>query len=313
MDEFSRFLAVTELKSISGAAKLLNVSQPALSRTIAMLEERLKAPLFSRSSRGVELTPVGAVLYEHASAAMRALRDAEEEIKALQRDEDLTLTICAGDSWGYAVLPPIIGAFARRHPKVRLTLDIAEHENRVNGLRNGRYEVAFGITTPKFETSPIYTWIPMMTARFDIYTCADHPLQVTKSMREEDLLSYPWINHNFEFDVNPSQWRQTNRNYAIRCNTLFSAIQVAQGSSFLISTARAFAGMLGRFGTVRLMEDPISPLFTSGLLYPNRTPLRPAAKAFVQMVIAACRPADFQSAIGRDPGPDPAAAGVCML
>ena len=69
MDQIWRlkhFLAVAEAGSVQGAARSLNISQPALSKSLRQLEEHLQAALFDRSARGVVLTPMGQVFYRHA-------------------------------------------------------------------------------------------------------------------------------------------------------------------------------------------------------------------------------------------------------
>lgn len=75
------FLAVCRANSISGGARLLNISQPSVSNAIAQLEQSLGASLFERSRTGITLTTEGEVLLRRADAIDSLLRDAEEEIQ----------------------------------------------------------------------------------------------------------------------------------------------------------------------------------------------------------------------------------------
>jgi len=289
MDTLDRFLLVAEVKSISGAAKLLRVSQPALSRTIAQLEARFKVELFRRTASGVELTAAGLVLYEGAGSAARALRNAEEEINLIERSEELTLTLCAGDTWGFGILPPVIQRFAKLYPDVDLQLDVQEHDTRMSGLRNGTYEIAFGVISPKYEASPLYAWTPMLSARYGIFCRAGHPLLAMSDVGQAEVSEFPWINHQLEYDIRPVPLRQSGRNYKLRTNTMLNAMQVMRGSDLLISAAEWLKDMFERNGLVYLKEDATSPLFVSGYVYMRRSPLRLPAKRFLTLVVEHCK------------------------
>lgn len=78
LTQLGYFVAVAEEGSLSRAAKRLYVSQPPLTRQIRALEEELETSLFVRTSRGVDLSPSGAVFLEHAREILGALRRAEE-------------------------------------------------------------------------------------------------------------------------------------------------------------------------------------------------------------------------------------------
>ncbi len=86
------FYAVANTGNISRAAKELYISQPAISKSIQKLEESLHVQLFLRSSRGVALTPEGALLYSHVKSAFETL--------------DMGRKSCAApSSWASAICP----------------------------------------------------------------------------------------------------------------------------------------------------------------------------------------------------------------
>jgi len=145
MDDYLRFLAVAEHRNISRAAEALNISQPALSRTIRLLEDRYGTPLFERTPQGAELSDAGKTLYIYASRAVRALNNAREEIDHSLHQTRLILPICSGDSWGYGILPHVIESYRRDNPEVSIHLDVIEHDARMRGLETRRHDVAFGV------------------------------------------------------------------------------------------------------------------------------------------------------------------------
>ena len=289
MNDISRFLLVAEVKSISRAASIVHVSQPAMSRTISQLEERFQAALFRRTAAGVELTPAGSVLYEKASTAARSMRDAEEEINAIARAEELSLTIAAGDGWGFGILPPVMRRFAAVYPTVQIRIDVVDHDTRMMGLRNGTYEVAFGIVSPTHESSPLYRWQPVVRVRYGVYCRVGHPLLSKRRVGQRDLAAASWINHHLEYDIQPSQLLNSGRQYVLRTNTLLNANEVVRGSDLLISTAKPLRDLFERNEITYLMEDPISPLFVSGPVQLSRTQLRTPARRFVRLALEHCK------------------------
>src|SRR4051812_12500434 len=87
MPEIRAFLEVVHEGSFTRAAARLNISQPALSRRISLLEKSLGSPLFSRYLDGIQLTEAGAALLPHAHAATTALRDGLEAVRGTTQGE----------------------------------------------------------------------------------------------------------------------------------------------------------------------------------------------------------------------------------
>ena len=83
------FYAVAKAKNISGAAKELYISQPAISKAISKLEQNLDTTLFIRNSRGVCLTPEGEMLYEQVHTAFNCIKTGEEKIRLLLQADNV--------------------------------------------------------------------------------------------------------------------------------------------------------------------------------------------------------------------------------
>ena len=304
MDSFTRFLAVADEKSISRAAARLNVSQPALSRTISLLEDRFGTDLFKRTAAGVELTSAGTILYEYANRAARAISNAENAIQHAEERGKLILTIAAGDGWAYGILPDVIRSFSQAHPSVAVRLETMDLESRTQGLRNGNFDLTFGVLSPEYIATGTVEFLPLLEAPYDVYCHVGHPLARLSPGREpspEELLAYPWINHKFEYDYDTSLSLRTARNHAVRTNTMLSAIEIIQGSPFLISTAKWFRHFFERNNMHRLCEDNESPVFCSGAVFQRSDALRPIDKLFLDAVIERCRGMEGSIDLGLKP------------
>lgn len=286
MDAYTRFLAVAEHRSISRAAQALHVSQPALSRTIAQLEEEYRTPLFLRTRHGVELSEAGKTLFLYASRAVRAIDNAREEIHHALGETRLVLRICSGDSWGYGVLPGIIRRFLIDHPDITITLDVLDHESRIRSLDTRSHAIAFAVVSPEMLASEKYDFEPLIRAPYDIYCDENHPLRRKARVSAEDLLGYRWIGHKFEYDYDPASALRTRRVFTLRTNAMLQAIEAMRGSQFLLSTAKTLAGHFGRAGIVPLVEDPESPVFVSGAITAREAHLRGPARKFLSYVRA---------------------------
>jgi DNA-binding transcriptional LysR family regulator len=117
-----QFYEVAKAGSVSTGARTLRLSQPALSKSIRLLEESLGATLFERTKRGVVLTPAGKIAFEHAGkifAESLALRDEIESGKGV-----LSGNWCLGASDNLAIhlLPPLLAGMKRDHPALRIQI-----------------------------------------------------------------------------------------------------------------------------------------------------------------------------------------------
>lgn len=116
------FYAVANAGNISKAAKELYISQPAISKSIQKLEEGIGTKLFSRSSRGVTLTPEGELLYGHVKSAFEALHLGEEK---LRRSIELGighLTIGVSSTLCKYLLLPYLKDFIKQYPHINITI-----------------------------------------------------------------------------------------------------------------------------------------------------------------------------------------------
>ncbi|HMO44346.1 MAG TPA: LysR family transcriptional regulator, partial [Phenylobacterium sp.] len=124
-DLFQSLHAVLEAGSLSAAARQRGMTQPTIGRHIEALEQRLGAPLFLRSPRGLQPTDLALELRprleDMAAAVASALRDVEGA--ATQTSGVVRLT--ATESVGVEILPPILPDFHRRHPEIVVELTVS--------------------------------------------------------------------------------------------------------------------------------------------------------------------------------------------
>lgn len=119
------FLAVVREGRFSLAAARSHLSQPTLSEHIRELERELGSRLFHRNGRRVTLTEAGRIFAPHAGHIVAATNDARHAVAEQDGLTQGTLLVGASTTPGIYILPRVVAAFQQRHPRVTLTLTIA--------------------------------------------------------------------------------------------------------------------------------------------------------------------------------------------
>ena len=140
------FQAVAEELSFSKAARRLHIAQPALSRTVKELEERLGVELLARTRRSVALTPPGAVLLHETGLLLQRLDEAVRRVRRTAAGEEGELRLGYIGPPTQAFLGRIVKEFRRRYPRVSVVLEERTPERVWEMVARGR--LAIGLTRP---------------------------------------------------------------------------------------------------------------------------------------------------------------------
>jgi DNA-binding transcriptional LysR family regulator len=114
------FSAVCENKSFVGASRKLNISAPAVTRSIAKLERNLGVSLFSRSTRVVDLTEAGLLYYKDVIGILESVEQTESRLLGAQQELTGTLHVTAPVLFGEMHVAPILAEFLQLYPKVSI-------------------------------------------------------------------------------------------------------------------------------------------------------------------------------------------------
>jgi DNA-binding transcriptional LysR family regulator len=127
---------------MTAAATELGYTPSAVSQQVAALEREVATPLLVRHARGVRPTEAGTLLADHADVVAGRLERAREEVADLTALRAGRLRLAAFASAGARLLPGAIGVFRRRHPGVRLSLELHEPEDCPALVREGELDLA---------------------------------------------------------------------------------------------------------------------------------------------------------------------------
>ncbi|HEY0802294.1 MAG TPA: LysR family transcriptional regulator [Steroidobacteraceae bacterium] len=129
------FVRVVESGSFSAAARLLEVGQPAVSKTIAQLEERLGVALLIRSTHGLTPTEAGQDFYEHAKRSIEEADEADLAARGAASNLAGRLRICAAVTFARLHVIPRLGAFLATHPD--LDIEVILDDRNVDLIEGG--------------------------------------------------------------------------------------------------------------------------------------------------------------------------------
>ena len=187
------FRAVMQGGSTKNAARLLLISQPAVSNMLRQFEDQLKFKLFERVSGRLRATHEADVLYENTEKLFSDFDAVQNLVEDLSDTQAGALKILASPSFGQTVIPQAIAAFLQDRPAVKIGFDTPPHENIVDQLNCDQADLALTIT-------PIeHPGVDSRVIRHGGLVCAlpkDHPLAAKKTIRPGDLrdvrlISYP--------------------------------------------------------------------------------------------------------------------------
>lgn len=153
IQQLRAFREVARLRSFSGAAKELFLSQPAVSRQISSLENEIGLPLFVRMGNSISMTDPGRRLLSYADDILHKLDQATRVIQDLRDLESGTVTIAADDYLSKYFLPCFLGEFHRRYPNFQLRLITQPQEGLTSLLADGETDLAFFCGEPKENVS----------------------------------------------------------------------------------------------------------------------------------------------------------------
>ena len=275
------FMAVAETGSFSAAAERLYITQPAISKRIALLEQQLEARLFDRVGRQIQLTEAGRSLLPRARQVLMDVEDMARAIHDLSGEVGGKLRIGTSHHIGLHRLPPVLRQFSRDYPLVKLDIHFIDSEEAWEGVLHGELEMGV-VTLPPQPDERLHSEVIWNDPL--VFMCApEHPLAKQENLTLEAFTDHSSIlpspvtftrgiverlfdEHNLKLDIAMST------NYL---ETIHMMVSIGLGWSVLPAT------MVDR-GMVQLPVDAPLPQRQLGVVtHPARSQSN-AAKAFLR-------------------------------
>ena len=176
LSQYRIFYAVAKAGNISRAAKELYISQPAISKSISKLEDSLNTVLFTRNSRGVQLTDEGQVLFEHTRDAFEELAKGEQELKRIREFNMGHIRIGVSNTLCRFIMVKYLKGFIEQYPHIKITIESQPTTQTLSMLEQQRIDIGLVVEQ---KSSRNMNFIPVMDIE-DIFVATPSYLENLK-------------------------------------------------------------------------------------------------------------------------------------
>ncbi len=293
--QLRHFEAVARHRNFVHAAEELHLSQPALTRSIQALERQLGQPLFDRTARKVELSPVGIFILERVRALISSHGQLERDIQSLHGLETGELHVGFGPITAETVLGASVGRFVHRYPGVQVRVILLEADEMANAITTGRIDALVGEPMLR-KPEPALDRIELKRRKGFFYCRTGHPLLNHQRLRLNDLTEYALV--GFTFASRSARGMPVGAKFGlvdrltgklvphVECHSIAACKRIVAASDAIsVGTLPMIEAEL-RAGVLSLI-----PLATPGLetgysiITPSGRALSPAVQEFIRIVL----------------------------
>lgn len=267
------------------AARRLHVAPPAVSQTIAALEEELGVALFDRSRRQIRLTPAGEVFWDESLRVMKHLEQAIDSTRATASGQQGRLSIGFTSVCALGSLPFAVARFREAFPQVELRLALMGTTEQCQALEEGSLDLGFSVHPPEVTSLHVE---PIVRSELVALLPSSHPLAAMDKVPLERLLEEPIIlmTHRYEPMINKA-YRQLCQDAGLPPNILFEVDHLEPALAFVaaglgFTMAPDLATRLQLEGVVYRSLEPTLPGGIAALWSPEHQ--RPTIAPFLGLV-----------------------------
>lgn len=280
--QLKALVQVADAGSIRAAARVMHLSQSALTKALRELEEDVGAELLSRSYKGVDFTPAGRALLIRARLALATLDKAREEVRLLRGGAGARIAVALTPLVAATVLPRVLADFRRLQPDAALSLEEGLLTNVLPGLVEGRLDFAVALANPR-ELPHEVDFEPLAAIQALPAGRIGHPLAAARTWAE--LEGARWVLNLTEASQGTHLMRWLAANgiqvpaNAVRCASPMLMLELMRrtdhvgfGPSMLVRDSLVGAGLQ------TFAVEPLPPPMALGILRLRGIPLSSAAK-----------------------------------
>jgi LysR family transcriptional regulator, regulator of abg operon len=291
-NQLRALLAVARAGSIQEAARLMHLTQPALSKSIRELERELGVPLLVRSAKGATLSPYGLMIAKRSRAIQKEVDKIHEEIDSLRGELSGRVSIGLTPPSSGVQLADAISVFRRERPSVELQLLELRPAQITEGLRDGSLDM--GLISQYGESGGVgFKWSTLYSLNTLL---AIGGKSVNPKVSFEELSELEWLALDGADDPNGyivtlfSQFNVPTPSRVVRCSSIALYLELASRLQAVTHWSETAFGVLevafqeGRM--TRLELAGTMPQLNVSLVYQDEELLTPAATRFVQLLEA---------------------------
>lgn len=188
IEQLRYFLKVAEHGNFTRAAEEIGISQPALSRSIARLEQELEQPVFERQTRGLQLTEAGVLLQGRAQQIVTLVEDTRAEIT----DDGVSgrVRVAAIPTIAPYFLPDVLRQFSDKFPAAVVSVQEDTTDHLLKAVSDGAVDVAVLALPLEARYLDI---VELLEEELLLVVSPEHPLATKKQVRLTDIEPHPFV------------------------------------------------------------------------------------------------------------------------
>ncbi|MDE0678858.1 MAG: LysR family transcriptional regulator [Gammaproteobacteria bacterium] len=294
LKQLRHFVCVVDTGNITRAAELQYITQPALTRSIKKMEERIGAKLLDRSPRRITPTEAGRVLYRYAKIIINQAERALLDVTAVSQGEQGHVHIGIAALFAPTLISHLIPQLSARFPGLHVRITEGFFEDLVAGLVEGEIDVLLsnfppGVVPPDVELKPLFD------IRTEFVVGASHPLASQENVTAKDLREAQWaiikqpyiIDFLDKFFAEESLPPVSVAIEATSLNTLKSLVLLGQYVAMLPRRWIEKELETGEIKTIR--KDGAALVREAGLILRQTETRRPTVENVIPVIEESCR------------------------
>lgn len=192
LKQLQHFVALAESGNVHRGSARLNISQPALSKSIRALEDDLGVVLFDRLTRGMQLTPIGQWLLSRSFSLLSDFQQLRTEIDLIKRQENGSVRIGAGTVLCSSLIPLCLARLHEVASHVQVTVESGYWDNQKHMLLNGEIDF-FVADSRELEDIIAFDVVHLPAEPIHVYVRTGHPLSKKRRPALADLQKYAFL------------------------------------------------------------------------------------------------------------------------
>jgi DNA-binding transcriptional LysR family regulator len=284
------FAVVAEQGNLGRAAELLGLSQPALSKSIARLEDAMEVKLFRRTAKGMDLTAEGSLLLSRARELRQSLRNVAREVSDVSRGHAGHIKIGVGPIANDEFLLAAMIELLRSEPRITIKVIVSDIDEILPALQSGKIDIVFNLMV--FKPPAGLAYIPLREDECAVFCAANHRLAARTHVTLSELSKERWAlgepglpTQQRLHEVFRDNGLEPPR-VALESRLLSLRLEAVANSDLLTYTSGAVARRFGRW-EVALKAIPIEELRwvrSVGVLHREEPYLSPAVRRFIEIL-----------------------------
>lgn len=270
-------------RNFGKAAESLHMTQPALSKAIQKIEERIGVTLFDRTKRQVKPTRFAELIVKRGQQILSETYELEHEINLMNNAETGYVSIVINPHYADVALASILKEFTRRHPSIKLDIDVTRWDKAEEQLNLGKKDLFIGPLN-NIEENDRYQKLFLQELNACCFCRAGHPILSNPTITANHLRNYqfarPPLYRKQLFIELPERDRDGLQTIVCEQYSVIRSI-VANSDIICAATMTMLENELNDGAVVPILQDNSLIIADEGVVFLNKRTLTPAAEAFI--------------------------------